>query len=124
MPFRQGRQGRRFGALPGAGERTAMNRLKQKLTELHSENRKALVVFITAGFPDMETTLATMEALENAGVDIIEIGVPFSDPIADGPVIQASSDAALKAGGTLESIFALMRRARRKARIHVLLLCY
>ncbi|OGS17775.1 MAG: tryptophan synthase subunit alpha [Elusimicrobia bacterium RIFOXYA2_FULL_50_26] len=101
-----------------------MNRLEQKLNELHSANRKALVVFITAGFPDMETTLATMEALEKAGVDVIEIGVPFSDPIADGPVIQASSDAALKAGVTLESIFALMRRARQKVRIPVLLMSY
>ena len=74
----------------------ASNRIAKKLTDLQSKNKKALVPFITAGDPSKETTVAIMHALVKGGADIIELGVPFSDPMADGPTIQRSSERALE----------------------------
>jgi len=64
-----------------------MTRIEKKFAELRSERRKGFIPYITAGDPNLETTLALVLALEKAGADVIELGVPFSDPIADGPVI-------------------------------------
>ncbi|MDX2265160.1 MAG: tryptophan synthase subunit alpha [Hyphomicrobiales bacterium] len=75
-------------------------------------NRPALVTFITAGDPDYETSLALLKALPGAGADVIELGMPFSDPMADGPAIQASSIRALKAGHTMEKTLRLVRAFR------------
>ena len=75
-----------------------MGRIEERFTALKKEGRKAFVAYLTAGDPDLETTEELIPALEAAGVDIIEIGVPFSDPTADGPVIQAASQRALKRG--------------------------
>jgi len=74
--------------------------------------RKALVPFITAGDPDLDTTLALMHTLVDAGADIIELGIPFSDPMADGPVIQAACERALKQGVTLVQVIETVRRFR------------
>ncbi len=74
--------------------------------------RKALVTFITAGDPDYDTSLAILKALPGAGADIIELGMPFSDPMADGPAIQASSMRALKAGQTMAKTLSLVRAFR------------
>ena len=71
-------------------------RIERKFRDLKQKKEKALVVYLTAGDPDLETTRRLVLALEEAGVDIIEIGVPFSDPTADGPVIQAASQRALR----------------------------
>ncbi len=74
--------------------------------------RRALVVYITAGFPDRAGSLALLKRLEAAGADVIEVGVPFSDPMADGPIIQASSQRALEAGMTFEGTLALISEAK------------
>ena len=78
-----------------------MTRIDQRFAELKREGRAGLVAFITAGDPDYDTSLAILNALPKAGADIIELGMPFSDPMADGPAIQASSQRALAAGQTM-----------------------
>lgn len=86
-----------------------MSELKRLFASLAQNNRKALMPFITAGDPDIATTSAVIQAAHAAGADLCEIGVPYSDPIADGPVIQASYQRALDAGFRLQSIFDLGR---------------
>lgn len=73
-----------------------MNRIDLKFSQLKEKNEKALIPFITAGDPDLETTVKIVLAMENSGADIIELGIPYSDPLADGVTIQASSNRALK----------------------------
>jgi tryptophan synthase alpha chain len=90
-----------------------MSRIATRFAELKRANRAAFVPFITAGDPDAETTFAVLEKLPGAGADLIELGVPFSDPMADGPAIQASSQRALKAGMTLPKVLDLVRRFRK-----------
>ena len=85
-----------------------MTRIKNCFEKLKTENRKALVAFITAGDPDLESTKSILDVIDDSGADIIELGVPFSDPLADGPVIQASALRALKSGTTLKKIIALI----------------
>jgi tryptophan synthase alpha chain len=91
-----------------------MSRIAARFAELRKANRAAFVPFITAGDPDAELTLAILESLPKAGADLIELGVPFSDPMADGPAIQASSLRALRAGMTLSKTLDLVQRFRRK----------
>jgi tryptophan synthase alpha chain len=88
------------------------SRIDTRFAELKKEGRAALVAFITAGDPDYATSLAILNALPEAGADVIELGMPFTDPMADGPVIQASSLRALKAGQTLVKTLAMMRAFR------------
>ncbi len=90
-----------------------MSRIAARFEELKKQNRAAFVPFITAGDPDSETTLALLHELPAAGADIIELGVPFSDPMADGPAIQASSQRALKGGMSLTKVIELVRRFRK-----------
>lgn len=90
-----------------------MSRIPKRFEELRAEGRAAFVAFITAGDPDVETSFAILEQLPQAGADIIELGVPFSDPMADGPAIQASSLRALKAGMSVKGTLALVERFRR-----------
>lgn len=82
-------------------------RLGERATEIRAAGRKALVAFLTAGYPDEETFVEVARAAVAAGCDAVEVGVPFSDPIADGPVIQASSAASLSRGMTLPKALAL-----------------
>jgi tryptophan synthase alpha chain len=91
-----------------------MNRIEEKLGQLKASGRKAFITYTTAGLPDMETTEKIMFAQEEAGIDIMELGVPFSDPIADGPVIQNASYVAIQNGATLEKTFTLMKNVREK----------
>lgn len=84
------------------------------------EGRAALAPFVTAGDPDTETTLAVLESLDRAGASLCELGVPYSDPIADGPVIQSSYTRALAAGFTLERLFELSRAATQRVRMPIL----
>lgn len=105
-------------------ETTKMDRLAQRFRELHKTSGKALVTFITAGDPDLATTAAMIPLLEQAGADIIELGVPFSDPMADGPTIQLSSERALAAGTTLEAILAMVRSVRATTAIPIILMGY
>jgi tryptophan synthase alpha chain len=90
---------------------TSSRSLSKKFAELSAESRKALVCYLTAGFPDRERSLETLSAVESSGADVIEIGVPFSDPIADGPVIQASSQRALDKGMDFDGVLELVSDA-------------
>ena len=90
-----------------------MSRIQTTFTSLQKQGRKALVPFITAGDPDPELTLLLMQALVAGGADIIELGVPFSDPMADGPTIQRASERALKHGMSLTRVLDIARDFRR-----------
>jgi tryptophan synthase alpha chain len=89
-------------------------RIEKRFAKLKQENRPALVTFVTAGDPDLETSRAIIEGLPGAGADVIEVGMPFSDPMADGPPIQASGQRALKAGQNMLKTLALVRDFRLK----------
>ena len=89
-----------------------MNRLTKRLTDLKKQNKKALVAYLVAGDPDMETTLQLMQLFIESGVDVIEIGVPFTDPIAEGPIIQKAHDRALAKDISLTSIFEMVQKFR------------
>src|SRR5262245_33382575 len=84
-------------------------RIDQRFAELKQQGRAALVTFLTAGDPDPATSLAVLRELPAAGADVIELGMPFTDPMADGPAIQMSSQRALKAGQTLAQTLAMVR---------------
>ena len=101
-----------------------MNRIDKCFADLKKENKKALITFITAGDPDLATTLDIMKALADNGVDIIELGVPFSDPIADGPIIQASTVRALKNKITIHDILKLVTDFRKTHQTPVVLMGY
>ena len=101
-----------------------MGRIDERFKALKNEGRKAFIAYLAAGDPDLETTARLIPALEAAGVDILEIGVPFSDPTADGPVIQAASQRALKKGATLAKILAMIVRLRRTSGIPIVLFTY
>jgi tryptophan synthase alpha chain len=88
-------------------------RIDRRFATLKEEGRPALVTFTTAGDPDHDTSLAIIRALPKAGADVIEIGMPFSDPMADGPAIQASGQRALKGGQTLKKTLAMVRSFRQ-----------
>jgi tryptophan synthase alpha chain len=88
-------------------------RIDRRFADLKQQGRAALVTFLTAGDPDADTSLAILKALPQAGSDVIELGMPFTDPMADGPAIQASSQRALKAGQTLKKTLAMVRAFRK-----------
>src|SRR5262245_31624964 len=90
---------------------TSSDVLRDRFAALARQGRKALVPYITAGHPTPVRSLELLRALESAGADAIEVGVPFSDPMADGPVIQASSQMALEQGMTLDRTLALVHDA-------------
>jgi tryptophan synthase alpha chain len=90
---------------------TSSNAITRRFDALRKESRRALVCYVTAGHPDRAHSLDTLHALEEGGADIIELGVPFSDPIADGPIIQASSQQALDRGMTYDGVLALVTEA-------------
>ncbi|MGY9059552.1 MAG: tryptophan synthase subunit alpha [Candidatus Puniceispirillales bacterium] len=90
-----------------------MNRIKKTFANLKKNNKKALGIFLTAGDPDLATSLDILVNLPKNGADFIEIGMPFSDPMADGPVIQESSERALKSGMNLEKCLSLVKTFRK-----------
>jgi tryptophan synthase alpha chain len=91
-----------------------MNRINTTFANLKANKRTALIPFITAGDPSLDSTLPTMHALAKAGADVIELGVPFSDPMADGPVIQRSSERALEKGMSLKKVLAIVAEFRKE----------
>ncbi|MBN1363290.1 MAG: tryptophan synthase subunit alpha [Syntrophaceae bacterium] len=101
-----------------------MKRIKTKFATLHAKKEKALIVYLTAGDPSLNITKKLIFALEKAGVDILEIGVPFSDPTADGPIIQAASQRSLKAGTTLEGVLKMIVEVRKSSEIPIVLFGY
>jgi tryptophan synthase alpha chain len=89
-----------------------------------TKDRKALSLFVTAGYPTIESTVPLVVAIANAGADIIELGIPFSDPIADGPTIQASSEIALRNGVTLKKVFEMAKEIRKQTSVPLVLMGY
>lgn len=90
-----------------------MSRLAKRFSDLHTSGRKALISYITAGDPGPETTLELMHEMVAGGVDVLELGVPFSDPVADGPTIQKACERALHGGMTLRGVLDIVRQFRR-----------
>lgn len=101
-----------------------MDRLARCFLALKKQQAKALVTFITAGDPSLAVTEEMICLLENAGADIIELGVPFSDPMADGPTIQLASERALASGTTLEGILATVKKVRLRSQVPIVLMGY
>ncbi len=101
-----------------------MSKIKEKFTELEAKNQKALIAYIMAGFPDEKSTIATVRGLVKGGVDIIELGFPFSDPLADGPVIQNASTVSLEKGIKINKFFNLVKKIRRETNIPLVLMTY
>jgi len=101
-----------------------VNKISERLSLLAGRGEKALITFITAGDPDLESTKELVITLEKAGVDIIELGVPYSDPLADGPVIQQASQRALRAGTKLKKIFQAVADIRKETHIPIILMTY
>jgi tryptophan synthase alpha chain len=99
-------------------------RLGDRFAQLRSGGRKAFVAFLTAGDPSLERTVAAVPELEAGGVDVLELGVPFSDPLADGPVIQRSSERALRHGVTLSAVLEVTKVIRRSSRLPLVLFSY
>ena len=97
-----------------------MNRIDQKFRE----NKKLLSIYFSAGFPSLEDTVPILKNLQIAGVDMVEIGLPFSDPLADGPTIQASSSQALRNGMTTEKLFSQLEGIRKHIEIPLVLMGY
>jgi tryptophan synthase alpha chain len=96
-----------------SGRRIMTTRIDTRFAELKKQGRSAFITFLMAGDPDLDTSLAIIKALPKAGADVIEIGMPFTDPMADGPAIQASGLRALKAGMTLKKTLAMVREFRK-----------
>jgi len=111
-------------ASPEEGIRICMNRINKKFTELKKKNKKAFIAFITAGYPSLTVTAKLVLELEKRGVDIIELGVPFSDPLADGPVIQQASIYSLKKKTNLPKILDLVKYLRKVTDLPICLMSY
>ena len=101
-----------------------MTRIEKRFSDLREKREKALIAYITAGDPSLEVTERLIPAFAAAGVDVLEIGVPFSDPTADGPVIQAAAQRALKKGVTLDKVLGMIKRTRMLSDIPVVLFGY
>ncbi len=101
-----------------------MSRLGKTFSALHARGEKALIAYIMAGDPSLDETEIYVRQLAEAGADVIELGVPFSDPIADGPVIQQAAERALRSGTSLKKILATVRSLRTKTQVPLVLMAY
>jgi len=101
-----------------------MSRITEKFKELKRQDRAALIPYIMAGDPDMATTERLVAEIEKAGADMIELGVPFSDPLADGPTIQKASMKALASGADIKGVLGLVKRMRIRSGMPVILMLY
>jgi tryptophan synthase alpha chain len=101
-----------------------MSRLAAAFERARLENRAAFIAYLTAGDPDADATVALAAALDRAGADVLELGVPFSDPIADGPVLQRAAGRALSSGTTLTGVFEIARRIADSTRMALVLFSY
>src|SRR5438477_5946887 len=99
-------------------------RISKRFADLRASGELGIVAYITAGDPSLDATLKFVLALAEAGADVIELGVPFSDPLADGPTIQRASERALKAGTTLAGVLELVRRIRQPSQVPLVLFSY
>jgi tryptophan synthase alpha chain len=100
------------------------SRIANRFATLRAAGEMGIVAYITAGDPSLDATLEFVLALEEAGTDVIELGVPFSDPLADGPTIQRASERALKSGASLPKILELVRRIRKSSQLPLVLFSY
>ena len=105
-------------------EAAKSTRISKRFAELRAAGELGIVAYITAGDPSLEATLEFVLTLADAGADVIELGVPFSDPLADGPTIQRASERALKAGATLAGVLELVRRIRQSSDVPLVLFSY
>lgn len=101
-----------------------MSRIKEKFAELEAKNQKALISYIMSGFPNEKATMSTVRGLVKGGADIIELGFPFSDPLADGPVIQNASTISLERGTNIAKFFSLVKKIRKETDIPLVLMTY
>ena len=101
-----------------------MSNIKNALGALKDRGEEALVTFITAGDPDLATSEQIIHVLVESGVDLIELGFPFSDPMADGPTIQMASERSLAAGTTLRGVIEMVARVRRHSNVPIVLMGY
>lgn len=101
-----------------------MSRIQAAFDRLRKEGRRGMVTYVTAGDPDADTSAKILIALANAGADVLEVGVPFSDPLADGPVIQRATERALAAGMTLRGTLDVVRQVRRAVATPIVLFTY
>ncbi len=101
-----------------------MNRIDKKFGELKKAKKKALLAYITCGDPNLKTTERLIQVLEKSGVDLIELGIPFSDPLADGPTIQAASERALEHSVNVKDAMRLVRSIRERSEIPILFMTY
>lgn len=101
-----------------------MNRIDKTFNDLKTQNRKALVGFLTAGDPDFDTSFEILKTACTSGVDVLELGVPFSDPTCDGPVIQVASERALKSGMSLSRTFELAKKLRAEVETPIVIFSY
>ena len=103
---------------------TNSSRITQRFADLRRTGEMGLVAYLTAGDPTLAATEQFVLALANAGADVIELGVPFSDPVADGPVIQRASERALRGGTTLAGVLSLVKSLRAKTNVPLVLFSY
>lgn len=101
-----------------------MNRIEETFKKLRAENKKAFIPYIMAGDPNLEKTMEHVLMLDECGADIIELGVPFSDPLADGPTIQRAAERALKADVTIKKIIPFIKKLRQHTQIPIVLMTY
>jgi len=101
-----------------------MSKIKEKFAELEGKNQKALISYIMTGFPNEKATISTIRGLVKGGVDIIELGFPFSDPLADGPVIQNASTVSLDKGTKINKFFSLVKKIRKETDTPLVLMTY
>ena len=101
-----------------------MSRIKEKFEELKRKNEKALISYIMLGFPNEKATISTVRGLVKGGADIIELGFPFSDPLADGPVIQNASTVSLEKGTNISKFFNIVKKIRKETQIPLVLMTY
>lgn len=100
------------------------SRITKKFNDLKAEGKKALITYITSGDPNLETTIDLVLEMERAGADIVELGIPYSDPLADGPTIQRASQRALDSGTNIDSILEMVSKLREKTNIPLAFLLY
>jgi tryptophan synthase alpha chain len=101
-----------------------MRRIEETFARLRASGRTGLVTYVTAGDPDLPRSAEILKAIDRAGADVLEVGVPFSDPLADGPVIQRASERALAAGATLERVLELIATVRRGVQAPIVIFTY
>src|SRR5213594_907330 len=107
-----------------SGETSSSTRISKRFADLRASGELGIVAYITAGDPSLDATQRFVLALGEAGADVIELGVPFSDPIADGPTIQRASERALQSGTTLSGVLDLVRKIRGSSEVPLVIFSY